>query len=214
MSVHNHYKAFSIQSPLADVFKKASRHSRYIGILKFFLPLAALAVALIFCWFTFFWVPTASESMTSNHEEEGITKLTMLNPKLEGYTRSHEPYWLKAEKAFQDRTHSGTIGLQNITAEVFVGKHKRVFLDARGGIYDNTEGYLQLDKPFTIRTNDGMIAQFMTANINLSEGQLNTNQPVNIQRTGLHLAANALQIRGKGQNIYFHGGVHLVIGQQ
>ncbi len=152
--------------------------------------------------------------MTLNNEEEGITKLTMLNPKLEGYTRAHEPYWLKAEKAFQDHTRSGIIGLQNITAEAFVGKQKRVFLDAQGGFYDNMNGYLQLDKPFTIKTNDGMIAEFLAANINLSEGQLNTDKRVNIQRAGLHLAANALQIREKGQNIYFHGGVHLVIDQQ
>ncbi|WP_273719651.1 MULTISPECIES: LPS export ABC transporter periplasmic protein LptC [unclassified Bartonella] len=214
MSVHNHYEAFSTQSPLGDVFKKASRHSRRIIILKFFLPLLALAAALAFCWFTFFFTPTAFEPVTLNNEEEEVTKLTMLNPKLEGYTRAHEPYWLKAEKAFQDSTRSGTIGLQNITAETLIGKQRRVFLDAQGGFYDNIKGFLRLDKPFTITTNDGMIAQFMAANINLSEGQLNTDQRVNIKRVGLHLAANALQIREKGQNIYFHGGVHLVLDKQ
>ncbi|GAA4658338.1 LPS export ABC transporter periplasmic protein LptC [Bartonella pachyuromydis] len=214
MSVHNNYEAFSTQSSLVDVFKKASRHSRRIIILKFFLPLLAFAAALSFCWFTFFFTPIASEPVTLNNEEEGITKLTMLNPKLEGYTRSHEPYWLKAEKAFQDRTRSGTIGLQNITAEALVGKQRRVFLDAQGGFYDNINGCLQLDKPFTITTNDGMIAQFMAANINLSEGKLNTDQRVNIQRAGFHLSANALQVREKGQNIYFHGGVHLVFDKQ
>ncbi len=57
MSVHNYYKTFSSPSPLADVFKKASRHSRRISILKFFLPIAALAAALTFCWFTFFLLP-------------------------------------------------------------------------------------------------------------------------------------------------------------
>ncbi|WP_273759062.1 LPS export ABC transporter periplasmic protein LptC [Bartonella sp. ML70XJBT.G] len=211
MSVHNHYEAVSTQSPLGDVFKKASRHSRRIIILKVLLPLLALAAALAFCWFTFFFTPTASEPVTLNNEEEEVTKLTMLNPKLEGYTRAHEPYWLKAEKAFQDPTRSGIIGLQNITAETLISKQRRVFLDAQGGFYDNIKGFLQLDKPFTITTNDGMIAQFMDANINLSEGQLNTDQRVNIKRAGLHLAANALQIREKGQNIYFHGGVHLVI---
>lgn len=214
MSVRNHYKAFSTQSSVSDVFKRASRHSRRIIILKFFLPLLALVAALTFCWFTFFFTPTASESVTLNNEEEEITKLTMLNPKLEGYTRSHEPYWLKAEKAFQDRTRSETIGLQNITAEVLFGKQRRVFLDAQGGFYDNIKSYLQLDKPFTIRTSDGIIAQFLDANINLSEGQLNTEQRVNIRRAGLQLTANALQILEKGQNIYFHGGVHLMFTKQ
>ncbi|ENN95533.1 LPS export ABC transporter periplasmic protein LptC [Bartonella vinsonii] len=214
MSVHNYYGAFSTKSSCSDVFRKASRHSRRISVLKFFLPLLALATALVFCWFTFFFVPVSSDPVTLKSEEGEMMKLTMLNPKLEGYTRSHEPYWLKAEKAFQDRTRSGVIGLQNITAEALVGKKRRVFLDAQGGVYDNMNGCLQLDKPFTITTNDGMTAQFMAANINLSEGQLNTDQRVNIQRAGLHLAANALQIRKKGQNMYFHGGVYLILDKQ
>ncbi|EJF79249.1 Uncharacterized protein conserved in bacteria [Candidatus Bartonella washoeensis] len=214
MAVPNHYEIFSTKSSFTDVFKKASRHSRRISILKFFLPLCALAAALVFCWFTFFFVPAASDPVILNDEEDGIMKLTMLNPKLEGYTRSHEPYWLKAEKAFQDRMRSGVIGLQNITAKVLVGKQRQVSLDAQGGIYDNIKGCLQLDKPFTITTNDGMVAQFMAADINLSKGQLITDQRVDIQHAGLHLAANALQIREKGQNMYFHGGVHLVIDKQ
>ncbi|MET3559517.1 lipopolysaccharide export system protein LptC [Bartonella japonica] len=215
MSVHNHYEAFSKKSSSGDVFKKASRHSRYINILKLFLPLVALAIAFVFYLFTFFFAPVSSVSVTLNkNEEESIMKLAIFNPKLEGYTRSHEPYWLKAEKAFQDRTGSGVIGLQNITAEAFIGKQKRVFLDAEGGVYDNINGYLQLNKPFTITTNDGMIVQFMAAHINLSEGQLNTDQRVNIQRAGLHLSSNALKIREKGQNMYFHGGVYLVLDKK
>ncbi|WP_273757494.1 LPS export ABC transporter periplasmic protein LptC [Bartonella sp. AU55XJBT] len=214
MSVHNHYEVFSTQSSVGDVFKKASRHSRRISHLKIFLPLLALVSGVVFCWFTFFLVPVTSDPMPLNNEENGVTNLTMLNPKLEGYTRAHEPYWLKAEKAFQDHTRSGIIGLQNITAKASMGQQRQVFLAAQGGIYDNIHGFLQLDKPFTITTNDGMMAQFMSANINLSERQLKTDQRVNIQRAGFHLAANALQIREKGKSMYFHGGVHLVLEKQ
>ncbi|MET3589047.1 lipopolysaccharide export system protein LptC [Bartonella silvatica] len=211
MSVHNHYEA---NPSVSDVFRKASRHSRRISILKFFLPLFALVIALIFSWFTFFFVPVVSDPVTFSHEEEEGVKLTMLNPKLEGYTRAHEPYWLKAEKAFQDRKRSGIIELENITAELFLGKQRRIFLDAQGGNYDNINGFLQLDKPFTITTNDGVTAQFMAANINLSDGQLNTDKRINIRRAGFHLTANSLQIREKGQKIYFHGGVYLLLGKK
>ncbi|PIT70191.1 LPS export ABC transporter periplasmic protein LptC [Bartonella tribocorum] len=214
MSVHNRYEVFSTQSSIGDVFKKASQHSRRISLLKIFLPLSALVSALIFCWFTFFLVPTPSDPMPLNNEESGVMNLTMLNPKLEGYTRSHEPYWLKAEKAFQDHTRSGIIGLQNITARVSMGQQRQVFLAAQGGVYNNINGFLELDKPFTITTNDGMMAQFMSANINLSEGQLKTDQRVNIQRAGFHLVANALQVREKGKNMYFYGGVHLMLQKQ
>ncbi|WP_175868354.1 LPS export ABC transporter periplasmic protein LptC [Bartonella gabonensis] len=214
MSLHNHYEVFSMQSSVGDVFKKASRHSRRISLLKIFLPLLTLVSALFFYGFTFFLVPDTSNSIPFNNEESEVTNLTMLNPKLEGYTRAHEPYWLKAEKAFQDHMRSGIIGLQNITAKASMGQQRQVFLAAQEGVYDNIHGFLQLDKPFTITTNDGMMAQFMSADINLSEGQLKTDQRINIQRDGFHLAANALQIREKGKNMYFHGGVHLVIQKQ
>ncbi|PIT71091.1 LPS export ABC transporter periplasmic protein LptC [Bartonella tribocorum] len=214
MSVHNHHEIFSMQLSVGDVFKKASQHSRRISLLKIFLPLLAFVSALVFYWFTFFLVPVTSNPLPLRNEENGVMNLTMLNPKLEGYTRAHEPYWLKAEKAFQDHTRSGIIGLQNITAKVFMGQQRQVFLAAQGGVYDNINGFLQLDKPFTITTNDGMMAQFMSANINLSEGQLKTDQRVNIQRPGFHLAANALKIREKGKNMYFYDGVHLVLQKQ
>ncbi|WP_413154232.1 LPS export ABC transporter periplasmic protein LptC [Bartonella sp. cb54] len=214
MVTHNHCEVFSTKSSFGDILKKTYRHSRRISILKIFLPLSAFAMALVFCWFTFFFTPNVSDPVILNNKEDGIMKLTMLNPKLEGYTSSHEPYWIKAEKAFQDYTRSGIVGLQNITAEAFVGKKGRVFLDAQGGIYDNINGRLQLDKPFTITTNDGMVAQFIEADINLSDGQLSTNKRVNIQSAGLHLVANALQIREKKQTMYFQGGVHLIIDKQ
>ncbi|EJF80380.1 LPS export ABC transporter periplasmic protein LptC [Bartonella doshiae] len=214
MSVLDHKEFFSTKSSFGDVFKKASRHSQRVSILKFFLPLFVFVIAFVFSWFTFFFTPVASDSVNSNDEGNGITKLTMFNPKLESYTGSRESYWLKAEKVFQDRTHSKIIGLQNITAEALVGKQERVFLNAQEGVYDNTNSCLRLNKPFTITTNDGMIAQFMAAKLNFVEGKLSTDQRIDIQRAGLHLAANALEIREKGQNIYFHGGVHLVINKK
>ncbi|EJF85417.1 LPS export ABC transporter periplasmic protein LptC [Bartonella rattimassiliensis] len=214
MSVYNHYEVLSTRSSFGDVFKKASRHSRRISVLKIFLPFLALVLALVFCWFTFFLVPVTPDPLPLNNEESEVMNLTILNPKLEWYTRAHEPYWLKAEKAFQDHIRSGIIGLKNITAKAFMGEQRQIFIAAQGGVYDNINGFLQLDKPFTITTNDGMMAQFMSASINLSEGQLKTDQRVHIQRTGLHLSANALQIREKGKNMYFHGGVHLVFQKQ
>ncbi|WP_455482677.1 LPS export ABC transporter periplasmic protein LptC [Bartonella sp. B35(2025)] len=215
MAIHNRYNFFLRKTSFDDVFEEAYRHSRRISILKFFLPLSALVTALVFCWLIFFFIPAAPDLVIfKNNEEGGIMKLAMLNPKLEGYAHSHEPYWIKADKVFQDHTNSGMIRLKNITAEAVIGKQEHVFLNAQEGIYNNINDRLQLDKPFTITTKDGMVARFMSADIDLSEGQLNANKCVNIQRAGLNLTADTLQIREKRQILYFQGGVHLVIGKQ
>ncbi|WP_041583135.1 LPS export ABC transporter periplasmic protein LptC [Bartonella australis] len=213
MVIRDRYEFFSIKSSFGDVFKEAYHHSIRICLLKFFLLSSALAIALIFCWFTFFSVSASSDTIILNHEESETIKLTMTNPKLEGYTSSRDPYWIKAEKAFQERAHSGMIKLQNITAEAVAGEQGRVFLKAQGGGYDNINGLLRLDKPFMITTTSGAVAHFMAADINLSEGQLKTDQHVDIQHTDFYLTAGALHVLEKGQIMHFQGGVHLTLNK-
>ncbi|ALE03278.1 hypothetical protein PU02_0464 [Bartonella ancashensis] len=139
--------------------------------------------------------------------------LTMSNPRLEGYTSSQQPYWLKAEKAFQNRTHFELVKLQNIIAEVPAGKQGSIFIKAKIASYDGTNGFLQFDEPFTIKTKDGLIAQFVNANVNLLEKNLRTDKPVNIRRPGLFMTANSLQIREGGQIMHFQNGVHLIFNR-
>ncbi|WP_102829924.1 LPS export ABC transporter periplasmic protein LptC [Bartonella bovis] len=214
MSIRNYRKAFSIKSFSDDIFKKAYRHSYRVRLLKIFLPLIALIIALVFSWFIFFSLSASSGSVVLKSEDDEIVKLIMVNPRLESYTSSQKLYWLKAQEAFQDSIHSEVIGLQGITAEIPSGKLGVAFLQAQSGTYDHINGHLQLDKPFIIKTQDNMVAQFIAADIDLSEGQLRTDQCVHIKRAGLSLKANALQIREKGLKMYFQGDVHLVIDKQ
>ncbi|WP_407965516.1 LPS export ABC transporter periplasmic protein LptC [Bartonella sp. C271] len=214
MTVHNQYEFFSIESPFSNILKKTYFHSHQVRLLKICLPLLALIIALIFCWFTFFSIFVSFDKVLLNHEEEEIAQLTMLNPRLEGYTNFHKPYRIKAEKAFQDRKFSGIIGLKNITAEVPTEGRGQIFIDAQGGVYDNIKSHLKLDEPFTVTTQDGIIAKFTTAKIDLSKSQFNTDQPLNIQSAGFHLMANALQIYEKEQVMYFQKGVRIVLDQK
>ncbi|KEG21261.1 hypothetical protein H710_00209 [Bartonella bacilliformis Ver097] len=211
MAIYNRNEIFSVKSSFSDVLKTAYCHSRRIHVLKIFLPLVAFIIALVFCWFTFFSVSTSFETVILNNEEDGITTLTMVDPRLEGYTSSNQPYWLKAEKAFQDHVRFGVVELENITAEVPASKQVSVFLRAQRGIYDNSSTHLQLNKPFTIETKDGLVAQFMTADINLSEGQLKTDQRVDIYNADFSLTASRLRVCEKGRVMHFQGGVHLLI---
>ncbi|OPB30386.1 LPS export ABC transporter periplasmic protein LptC [Bartonella sp. WD12.1] len=214
MTMHNYREDFSIKSSSDDIFKKAYHHSCRIRLLKIFLPLVALIIALVFSWFIFFSLYASSGNVVLKSEDDEIVKLIMVNPRLESYTNSHKLYWFEAQEVFQDSIRSEVIGLQGIIAEIPSGKLGPAFLQAQSGTYDHINNHLQLDKPFTIKTQDNMVAQFIAADIDLSEGQLKTDQYVHIKRAGLSLKANALQIREKGQKIYFQGDVHLVIDKQ
>ncbi|EJF91039.1 LPS export ABC transporter periplasmic protein LptC [Bartonella tamiae] len=202
---------FSANYKTDATFNAARRHSIRVRVLKIILPIAALIIALIFSWFTFLSAPGSVELVVLNDEQNSDGRLTMTDPQLEGYTSANKPYSLKAEKAIQNPSQSGVIELQNITAELPLGERGQAFVEAEGGFYDNINGRLQLNKPFVVKTNDGMIAKLASADVNLATSQVNTNDPVDIQRTGQRLKANIMQVRENGQVIFFGGGVHLII---
>lgn len=193
------------------VFDAARRHSVRVHILKFLLPVAAIVIALIFSWFTFFATPSTSDLVVLNGDQGSGGQLTMTDPKLEGYTSANKPYSLKANKAIQDPHHPGMIELQQIAATLPLGLRGEAAVNAVGAFYDNVNGRLQFDKPFEVKTNDGMVAKLEAADVNLSTSQLSTDQPVDIRRGGQHLKANGLQIRDNGQVLFFNRGVSLVI---
>lgn len=193
------------------IFDAARRHSIRVRLLKFFLPVVAIVIALVFSWFTFFATPSSSDLVVLNGDQGAGGQLTMTDPKLEGYTAANKPYSLRANKAVQDPHNPGMIELQHIIAALPLGERGEAAVDAVRAYYDNINGRLQFDKPFEIRTDDGMVAKLETADVNLATSQLSTDRPVDIRRGGQHLTANGLQIRENGQVLFFNRGVSLVI---
>ena len=193
------------------VFDAARRHSVRVRLLKFLLPVIAIIIALVFSWYTFFATPSSGDLVVLNGDQGAGGQLTMTDPKLEGYTAANKPYSLKANKAVQDPHNPGMIELQHIVASLPLGERGEAAVDAVGAYYDNVNGRLQFDKPFEIRTDDGMVAKLEAADVNLATSQLNTDRPVDIHRGGQHLTANGLQIRENGKVLFFNRGVSLVI---
>lgn len=202
---------FSASHKSEAVFNAAQRHSVRVRALKFLLPVIAVLIAFVFSWFTFFAAPGSTDVLVVNDDQGNDGRLTMTDPRLEGYTTAKKPYSLKAVKAIQDPTRSGMIELQDITAALPLGERGQAAVKAISAFYDNINGRLQFDKPFEIRTGDGMVAKLKSADVNMSTSQLNTDQPVDIRRGGQHLKANGLQIRENGQVLFFRSGVSLVI---
>lgn len=202
---------FSVSEKPDHVFIAAQRHSRRVQLLKIVLPAIALVIAGIFSWFTFFSTSPARDIITLNTEISEDGRMTMTQPKIEGYTKTNQPYFMKAGRAVQDPSQNGLIELQDIVAEIPLARRGRATVNAVGGFYDNINGRLWFDKPFTVTTSDGMTARFQSADINIETSQINTTNPVDINRDNQHLTANAMQVKENGALIVFSGNVRLVI---
>lgn len=192
------------------VFYAAQRHSTRVRVLKTALPVAAVLIAVVFSWFTFFATPPATvKVLLGDGAEDG--KLVMTSPNLNGFTKDNLPYKMTATKATQDAKQSGVIALEGISAELPVGTRGRATIAAQSGIYDNVNQRLQLNKEFTVTTDDGLHAKLQSADVNIASGQITTDKPVDIRSGNTHISANRMQVQDKGSVLRFEDHVTLEI---
>jgi len=215
MSGHEQIKPEKASGRGADElqFISAERHSRWVRALKIILPILALIAAIIFCWFTFFAAPSAKTEIRVNTGEGEGNKLVMTAPKVNGYTKDNRPYALTAEKAIQDPSRPGIIELRHIAGTVPFGGRGMADITAESAFFDNVNGRLHIDQPFTVVTADGMTLRFLSAEANLQSGQMDSPAKVEISDAGRDLTAGSMQLRDNGRLIYFSGGVHIVLNK-
>ena len=204
-------RQFSATEKDSHVFRAAERHSRRVRFMKFALPAVAVIGAAVFSWFTFFSTTNIPSNITLDSAGIQDGKLVMTNPKLDGFTKDKLPYKMSAERALQDVGNSSLITLENISAEIPVGQDLRAQVNAKGGLYDNANRQLKLDNNITLTTSDGMKAQLKSADINIQENSMSTDQPVKIENSSASIVADSMKITQSGKVMVFEKGVRLVI---
>lgn len=193
-----------------DDFRQARRHSRRVHVLKIALPAAAIVMAAAFMAYSgLSGGPSVSVDIADSGLREG--KLVMSNPKLDGFTRDNLPYSMTARRAVQAVGNTDVIELEQIDAAIPVDTATTARIDAASGIYDNSAGTLKITSPLTVRTDDGMVARLQSAFINVGDGNLETAQPVDIERRGSRIRADSMTITERGKVLIFENRVRLTI---
>ena len=192
------------------LFHAAQRHSVRVRVLKTALPVAVIIVGAVFSWYTFLATPNTPVKVEVNNGGES-GKLVMTSPHLNGYTTDNRPYSMTAAKATQDAKNSGAISLEGISAELPVGEKGTARIEATFGVYDNANGRLQLDKDFTVTTDEGLHAVLHSADINLKSGQITTDKPVDIRSGNTHILADGMQVKDNGKVLIFENKVQMTV---
>ncbi len=201
---------FGASEKAESLFHAAQRHSTRVRVLKTALPVAAVALAAVFSWYTFLATPATPVKVEVNTGGE-TGKLVMTSPHLNGYTKDNRPYSMTAAKATQDAKNSGAITLEGISAQLPVGVNGLANVEAASGIYDNANGRLQLDKDFTVTTDSGLRAVLRSADVNLKSGQITTDKPVDIRNGTTHILADSMQVKDNGKVLIFENNVHMTV---
>lgn len=195
---------------LPDAYSEAVRHSRQVARLKILLPLAAVIIAVIFVA-----VSIVRAFLPENLQIENATiengKIVMQNPAISGRNRQDISYSMKAARALQDIANPDIITLETIHAEMPVNETLKATVEAKSGIYDRGKNTLDMDKPFSISLNNGLLADFRSAYLDINAGEMETREPVAISMNGGSIVAQRLRMTDKGRIVTFEGMVKVVV---
>ena len=137
----------------------AARHSRRVRRLKIILPLIAVLIGAIFVA-----VSVVRAFLPENLQIENATiengKIVMQNPAISGRNKQDISYSMKATRALQDIANPDIITLETIHAEMPVNDTLIATVEATSGIYDRGRNTLDMNAPFSITMNNGLVADF------------------------------------------------------
>ena len=141
-------------------------------------------------------------------------KLTMANPKLDGFTKENRPYSMRAARAVQDVSNTSIFELDDIQAKLPLSDENWANVVTAKGIYDKDKNTLTIPTPMTVTTTDGMVAKLNSAFVNIGAGELKTSDPVDITLQGSHITADRMTVEDRGKVLVFDEKVRLTMMPQ
>ena len=194
-----------------EAFTKARRHSGRVRLLKFILPVAALAMIAAFAAKSWLAAPNGVPFDIGSLAIEG-GRLVMANPQLDGVSGSaNRAYSMTATRAIQDIGASGRIDLEGIDAKLPIAETGWMKVTAPTGVFDRDANRLDIDSEMTIIGDDGLKAVLQSAIVDVAAGNLDTPDPVDITLDGAHISADSMMVRDKGAVLIFKDRVRMNI---
>ncbi|PBC08031.1 LPS export ABC transporter periplasmic protein LptC [Mesorhizobium sp. WSM3859] len=193
-----------------EAFNRARRHSRRVRVLKFAVPLLAVAIAIAFPVYSYLKAPM-SISVQADGTAFSNGKLVMANPKLNGFTKQKLPYSLTATRATQDVGQQAVIDLEGINAKLPVATDNIVSVDAEHGIYNRDANTMNLTSDVSVTTTDGLAAKFKSIFLDMGKGSMKTSNPVDVSRGGSRITADSMSVEDNGRLVVFENRVRVNI---
>ena len=123
-------------------------------------------------------------------------------------------YELSADAAAQDLAKPDIVELHNIHAKVQMQDKSTVEMTAAVGVYDSKGETLKLDRNIVLSSSTGYRGQLSEAMVDVRNGHVVSEQPVEVKLLQGMLNANRLEIVDSGDLVRFDGGVTMTLTAQ
>ena len=193
------------------IFRAARRHSRRVRWLRIGVPLSLAMVLLGVVGANY--LPSGSLRLPGELAKLVIkgTKITMEQPRLNGYTNDGRPYEFTAHAAAQDITKPDLMELQQLYAKMQTADKHTVEMSARTGIYNMKTEILKLNDDIVLTSSTGYQGFLSEAVIDVRKGNVVSDKPVAVKLLNGLLNAKRLEVVDNGDEIRFEGGVTMTL---
>jgi LPS export ABC transporter protein LptC len=197
-------------------FSRARRHSFFVKILRFTLPVGAA------CIVGFYGLTLgASWQLGAGRLKVGEVQLTaedltMKNPSYFGLTKEGGRYEVRAKKAILEFAKDAPIRLIDIDGDLLQANDVATRLKAKHGLLDNAKGELELYDGIEIDATNGMKARMTRAMVYNKEHRVVSRQPVDLSMSSGRVQGSSMTMRTDTREATFVGEVkaHLVFAGQ
>ena len=195
------------------VVRIARRHSLLVRLLRVGLPLGVIIGLTALVLVTYFKPMQIFEKIPGVSGNLGIqgSKITMQLPKIAGFTRDSRAYELTAENAIQDIASPDMIELQNLRAKMEMQDKDVVNMTAKAGTYNTKGDKIILRDQIVVTSGQGYSARLREAAVDMKQGNVVSDQPVEVTLPNGLLLSNGMEIAESGAVIRFNRGVVLTL---
>jgi lipopolysaccharide export system protein LptC len=191
-------------------FRAAAAHTRLVRTLRLGIPLSTAAIVAAFVGAV---LVNQSADADAGHPEVGVTgsSITMESARLRGFDNERRPYEITAKRAEQNIGAPNQVDLSGLAARLQLGADNWAHLVASTGKLDSQNQVLNLDQKIDIRTDDGDEVHLSRAHVQLKEGNIVSDAPVEVKMGTTKLRADGMSISEKGDRLTFQGRVQVIL---
>lgn len=190
-------------------FRQAKRHSKFVRLLKIVFPVLALSVTSLYFISSSFEVSVGDLKAGIERLEVSKDELTMVNPRLEGYTNKNGKYLVLADAAIQNLKNPDMIELNAIDAQLTEQDESWSRVLAATGSFHTKKEFLQLRGGIKVTSSTGMNADLDAADLDMKKQIIVSKSPVNVRMPSGTVEAEQMTLLGDDNEVVFEGNVHV-----
>ena len=195
------------------MFRRARRHSRRVRLLRVAIPLVlviSIVATILAVYFNPLRVLAKLPASISGLTISG-TKVTMIEPKLAGFTRDERRYELSAVAAAQDMLKRDVVNFEEPRASLEMADGSTINMRAATGSFDRKANVLTLFRDIVLTSTSGYEAHLSQAVVDVKNGNIISDEPVEVTSLQGTLRSNRLEVMKSGEVVRFDNGVTMML---